>query len=77
MLNTYNKIYEIVSNSQSVGKVWWDEKSSKIMSDNEQLLDYLKDKSYQDITWHDGPKFLQNLGNMLNNGYIFARTVKN
>ena len=69
--------YEIISSGdQTVGRVWWDADEGKLDSDNQRLLSYLKEKSYQGITYHSGVEFLQHLGRILKNGYIHARKVE-
>lgn len=72
----FEHTYEIlVSGDQVVGKVWWDTENKKLDGDNTALLTYLKKQHYGDITYHEGVRFLEHLGNILNNGYIHARKV--
>ncbi len=69
--------YEIVvSGDQVMGQVWWDDQKEEIDGDA-LVLSFLKDKSYQGITYQDGVKFLTHLGRMLKNGYIYAKRVEN
>jgi hypothetical protein len=73
---SHEHIYEILANGEQVlGQVWWDAEKKVLDSDNSKLLGYLKEKSYNNITYHDGVKFLQHLGRMLKNGYIHARRM--
>jgi len=65
----------VVSGDKVLGQVWWNPEESKIDSDTPKVLQYLKDKSYQGITFHDGVKFLTHLGRMLKNGYVYAKRV--
>ena len=68
--------YEIVASGDKVlGNVWWDSEKEEIDTDNPRILEYLKGKTYQDITWHDGVQFLQYLGRILKNGYVHAKRV--
>lgn len=70
--------YEILAGGDKVvGEVWWDADKSEIDYDNPRVMDYLKGKSYNGITWHDGPKFLRYLGRILDNGYVHAKRVEN
>lgn len=69
--------YDIVVSGDTVlGQIWWDDKEEKLDGDP-KVLSYLKDKSYQGITYHDGVKFLTHLGRMLDNGYAYAKRVEN
>ncbi len=69
--------YDIkVSGDEVWGQVWWDPAENKIATDTPELLEYLKTKHHQDITYHDGVKFLTHLGNILSNGYIHAERVE-
>ena len=75
-MTTREYVHEIiVSGDEVMGQVWWDPDAKKLDSDTPKVLEYLKDKTYQGITWHDGIKFLQHLGRMLDSGYVHARAV--
>ncbi len=66
--------YEIIgSTDNTIGYVWWDGK--KIDSDNPSLLDGLKDRMSDGVTFSDGKEFVQRLPLVYKNGYIRARKV--
>lgn len=76
-MTQHEHTYEIIAGGDQVlGQVWWDAENNKLDTDNNKVLEYLKDKSYQGITFHDGVKFLSHLGRMLKNGYVHARRVE-
>ena len=75
-MTTREHVHEIIVGGDEVmGLVWWDPDAKKLDSDTPKVLDYLKDKTYQGVTYHDGVKFLQYLGRMLDNSYVHARSV--